>query len=463
MTRLPDALASRLFAAALLLGAPTASLACPLLSFDTAEAYSAAGLQAYQAAIEEALAAEPDNDTVEFSAQNVELLSRVPLDAFPGLPQAANDVWGYVSPASREYAFIGLERGTGFVEVTDPLNPIIVGVIPGPRSTWRDMEFYGNYAYSVNEDCWVGGGRDEEGEQGEEGEEGARHPDHPGGCSSEVASGMQVIDVSQIDQGVVTLVNEHYTELNIHTAHNVRVNQASGFLYLCGPDAFAGGLVVLDLNADPVAPPLAGVWGGLYVHDVIVVNYTEGPWAGREVAFASCGPHGLFIVDFTDKAAPAVLGAVRYPTRRYCHHGWLDPQKRYFYINDELDEMDGTVSTTTTYVADVTDLAHPQLVGQFTNGLQSIDHNPMGRGNLLFEANYSSGLRVYDISDPLNVSEAGFFDTRPEDNGTSFLGAWGVHVMLPSRVVLVSDRQRGLFLLDVSALEPSLSAGALIR
>ena len=106
---------------------------------------------------------------------------------------------------------------------------------------------------------------------------------------------------------------------------------------------------------------------------------------------------------------------------------------------------------TTTYIVDVSDPGSPSNVGSFTNGLPSIDHNLMVRGEFTYEANYSSGLRVFGTCNVANVQEVGYFDTRPENNSTNYEGAWGTDVRLASGTVLVSDRQRGLFVLDASA------------
>ena len=82
-----------------------------------------------------------------------------------------------------------------------------------------------------------------------------------------------------------------------------------------------------------------------------------------------------------------------------------------------------------------------------------IDHNLMPLGDRVYQAHYSAGLRVLDVQNPLVPVEVAHFDTRPEDNVRDFFGAWGVHAGLPSRIVLISDFERGLFVL---CDEPSL-------
>ena len=70
-------------------------------------------------------------------------------------------------------------------------------------------------------------------------------------------------------------------------------------------------------------------------------------------------------------------------------------------------------------------------------------------GNMYYLANYTAGLRVLDItniSDAMNpMQEIGFFDTRPENNATSFNGAWSVYPYFPSGNIVINDIERGLF------------------
>lgn len=43
--------------------------------------------------------------------------------------------------------------------------------------------------------------------------------------------------------------------------------------------------------------------------------------------------------------------------------------------------------------------------------------------------------------------EVAFFDTYPANNSATFAGAWGVYPYLPSGTIIVSDINRGLFVL----------------
>jgi len=347
-----------------------------------------------------------------YAALGVELLSYVP---FVDVPQpelwVANDIWGYVSPSGREYAIIGLAAGTAFVEVSDPFNPQLVDTIPGPECVWRDIRTYGTYAYIVN-DC---------------------------------SDGMPIVDLSQIDNGVITLV-KRFTDSGFSHAHNIALNVESGYAYFASSNLASFGLVAVDL-ADPENPVIAGAWPDHGVHDTYVTTYTDGPYAGREIAFNFDPIWGLDIVDVTNKLNMFTLSNLTYPRLGTTHQGWLTGDKRYVLFGDESDESSYLIDSTT-YVADVLDLENPQLVNTFTNGVCAIDHNLMIRGSLTYLAGYASGLRVFDTSDPLNMSEVAFFDTYPESNGRTYAGVWGVYTGLPSGIVIVSDMNRGLFVLN---------------
>ncbi len=396
------------------------------------------------------------NDPPDPAGVNVSKLSQVTSAAITGSAQNANDIWGYVSPSGREYAIIGLSRGTGYVEVTDPRNPQVIGFLPGAdepggsgiqrtahvvahqnnalchdecetASIWRDIKVYDEFAYATNE---TGGG-------------------------------LQIIDLREIDNGTVSVLGT-VTDGGLRTAHNITINPDSGHAYLTGANIARGGLVIFDLATNPQDPQLVGVWSERYLHDAELHSYTSGPFAGREIAFGFGEGEGLKIIDVTDKSNPVTLSTFEYPNVTYAHYGALSEDQRFLFVNDELDEMSHPrVSTTTTYVIDVQDLENPSFVTSFTNGLPAIDHNLRIRGDYLFEANYRSGLRVFDVSDVNSVTEVGHYDTFPADDATRFNGAWGVYTDFPSGVVVVSDIERGLFVLDATdAMSPDLPANA---
>ena len=83
---------------------------------------------------------------------NMSLLGKYTYD-FEGY--GVNDIWGYVDQQGNEYALVGLENGSSFVDVTNPANPIEKAYIPGPMSTWRDLKTWGEYAYIVHDSYYA--------------------------------------------------------------------------------------------------------------------------------------------------------------------------------------------------------------------------------------------------------------------------------------------------------------------
>lgn len=135
-----------------------------------------------------------------------------------------------------------------------------------------------------------------------------------------------------------------------------------------------------------------------------------------------------------------------YPSASYSHQGWIDEAHEYFYMNDELDELDGMVANTRTLVWDVKDLDDPVLVTEYLSENTSSDHNLYIRGDFMYQSNYVSGLRVLDISDRENPVEIGFFDTVPwGDDAPGFDGSWSNYPYFESGIIVVTSGKEGVF------------------
>ncbi|MEW5882946.1 MAG: choice-of-anchor B family protein [Armatimonadota bacterium] len=351
--------------------------------------------------------------TAQFDSQNVTLYRNMPLSVFGA--SSGNDCWGYVAPSGREYAIMGLNNKVAFVEITDPANPVVIATVSHPSSTWGDIKTYSHYAYVVAESS---------------------------------GSGIQVIDLDRIDEGVVTLVR---TISSPGRSHNVAIDTMSGFLYTCGSNQGTGTTMCFSL-ADPANPVQVGPASmtASYMHDSQIVTYTSGPYSGRQILFGSSEGRGIDIYDVTNKNSPFLIKRVTYPNVGYCHQAWLDEERKYLYVDDEFDENNNGF-TTRTIVISVESLENAQYVTSFTSGRPAIDHNLYVRDGIIFEANYRSGLRIFDANvDPLNPPQVGWFDTYPENDNRGYNGAWSNYPFFPSGTVIVSDIERGLFILDVS-------------
>jgi len=359
----------------------------------------------------------------QFTKRNVSLYKNfVQADFGAPVPASGNDCWGYVAPSGREYALMGLSNQIAFVEVTNPASPRIVTKILHSNSLWAGVKVYKSFAY----------------------------------VSNETGGGIQVINMTNIDAGAVTLVRS-LTDNGLRTTHTVTINTDSGYLYLNGANINNGGLVVYSL-ADPANPVFVGFGPNVYTHESQVVTYTEGPYAGKEIAFCYNGTTGFDIVDVTNKSSMVRISRLVYDQLGYCHQGWLSTDRKFVFMNDEFDETNFKYTATRSIVINVENLSAPFLATTFTSGQASIDHNEYVRGHVLYQSNYTSGLRIFNVRNPIKPVEVGFFDTYPasfrhDDGAFAFNGTWSNFPFFPSGTVIVSDIDRAMFILDTSAAE----------
>ena len=360
-----------------------------------------------------------------FPCDNVDLLAHMPLSSIGG--GNGNDSWGWTdSSTGREYALVGRTSGTSFVDITDPQNPVYLGNLPtrGGTSSWRDIKVYDDHAFVVAD--FVTG------------------------------HGMQVFDLKQlrsVDSPPVTFEETaHYDGFS--RAHNVVMNEETGFAFAVGSEVCSGGLHIIDVQT-PASPVFAGCYDDdAYTHDAQCVVY-RGPDAdhfGKEVCFAS-NEDTLTIVDVTDKKNPTQISRNGYAGWGYTHQGWLSDDHALFFLDDEGDE--GSFGhNTRTYVWDLRDLDSPTMEQVYESAFPSTDHNQYVKGNYIYQANYSIGLRILERNpETTAIREVAFFDTFPESNSSSG-GAWSVFPFFESGTVIISDINRGLFLLRPNLVTP---------
>jgi len=375
-----------------------------------------------------------DGQADRFECDDVDLLAFLPLSELglspgsPGLSAGITDVWGWTDPETgHEYALVGRMGGAAVVDITSPSLPVYVGLLAVEGGTAQDIKVYADHAFFIGAD----------------------------------STGMPVFDLRrlrEVTEFPVTLTPDARYD-GIASAHNLVIDTQSGFAFPVGAtgggDTCGGGLHMIDIR-DPVMPTFAGCYTdteGLVfagrTHDAQCVEYSgpDDDFRGRQICFAS-NETALRIVDVTDKDDPVPIALATYPGMAYIHQGWLTEDQRYYYQNDELDELTGLAETTRTLVWDVTELDDPVLVAQHFGSTTATDHNLYIKGDRMYQANYQAGLRVLDISDPENPKEIGFFDTTPyEGNPPTMAGAWTAYPFFESGTVIVSSTQEGLFLL----------------
>lgn len=399
-----------------------------------------------------------------FACDQVDLLAWITLQDMGA--ESGNDSWGWTDPESgREYALMGLDTGTFFVDITEPTQPRLLGKLPAQSlpNLWRDMAVHAGHMYVVSE--------------------AAEH-------------GMQVFDLRRL-RGLTPDASRRFEADRVFTgegdlaffrAHTIAVNEAAARVYPVGArvgEHFVceGGLLIIDVS-EPLSPTSAGCFGGDgYIHDVQCVIYA-GPdprYRGRDICFASSPARAGFrpedpqntltIIDATEPQAPRALSRTTYPQQAFTHQGWLSEDQRYFFLNDEGDEF-SFGHPTRNVILDVSDLENPFYVGSYFYPSTAISHNLYIREDFLFAANYTSGLHVLDISrfvltgDAQDIALVGHFDTFPDPpeapvtaahhggkGFAPFRGAWSNYPFFPSGNVIISDIDRGLFVVRPRRLD----------
>ena len=87
-----------------------------------------------------------------YPCENVDLMTFMASGDVGG--GSMNDIWGWVDPTdSTEYVLLGRSNGTAFIDISDPVNPVLVANLPTQttNSTWRDIKVYDNHAFIVSE------------------------------------------------------------------------------------------------------------------------------------------------------------------------------------------------------------------------------------------------------------------------------------------------------------------------
>ena len=310
-----------------------------------------------------------------------------------------NDVWGYVDELGNEYALVGTSKGTSIVNVTDPTNPVEVFWLPGSTSIWRDPSSHGDYAY----------------------------------VSTEANDGLLIIDLSPLPQATNLTTTLYTGPANNpwQSAHTCFVDE-NGYAYVFGANRGNGGVIILDVFTNPMAPVEVGVFDNWYCHDGYVRNDT--------MYLANIYAGFFSLVDVSDKANPVLLGTKTTPNS-FTHNSWPSDNGQYVFTTDEI-------SGAFLAAYDISDPTNIVEVDRIQNspGSGIIPHNTHVKGDYLITSYYSDGIVIHDITYPYNMIKVAEYDTY-EGQTISYDGCWGVYPFLPSGTILAADITNGLFIL----------------
>lgn len=382
-----------------------------------------------------------------------------------------NDIWGWTdSQTNKEYALVGVNDGVTFVDISNPNDPIVLGKLPQPATASKEAFINPTGNTPIAPGCWFKSGDDISAQSfaadalGSTWRDLKVFNDHLFVVADGQRNhGMQVFDLTQLRN--VENAPATFSPLTVYnqleSAHNIAINEATGFAYATGvrigSECSNGGLHIIDIN-DPANPTFAGCYndpesrntgvGFGYIHDTqcMIYNGPDSDYTGSEVCISG-SEEGFTITNLDDKSNPATITLLE-TGNTYAHQGWLTEDSRFYLLNDELDETNSQLPTTT-YIWNVEDLDNPVFVGTHRFSTSSIDHNLYVRGNFVYESNYTSGLRILDISNIAsgNLTEAAFFDTFPLHDAAAFLGTWSNYPYFNSGNVIASDVDGGLFIL----------------
>ncbi len=323
--------------------------------------------------------------------------------------------FGYVAPNGKEYAIIGNQNGTSIIDINS--QPITeVAFIPGPNSTWKEMKVYQNFCYVITEN------------------------------RNSAGFGLQIINLSNLPTSATLVKTYLPTFINnttqqrdtVVSSHSISIEGKT--LYLNGsrgrPSSFTGGVIALDLT-DPENPTPLGMYQGVYVHDSAIYNDTI-----YAAAINSGG--GIEIIDARDKFNMKKIVRVTYPGSG-THNTDLTQDKKFILSTDEIG------SENILRIWDRTNIMNVKLAAKFRASKTAISHNAHVRGDYVYIAYYTQGLRIVDLKDPNIPVEVGHYDTYAGE-AAQYEGAWGAYPYFPSGKILISDMSTGLYVVDFPGL-----------
>ncbi len=340
------------------------------------------------------------------SILNMEILSNIQFG------ESGNDIWGFVDDEGTEYAVIGTRTATRIYSLEDPANPIERYVVSGSPSTWRDIKFYRDFLYITTDTG---------------------------------ADGLTIIDCTNAPDNFSFTrwkpIIETPTQSGVlDKAHNLYIDTLTGIGYISGHNVGSEGVLVIDLKEDPNEPVILSVIDEFYSHDSYVND---------NLLYSSELTDGLAVYDVSDPANPIEI--IRQETsRQFCHNAWSTPDNKYVFTTDErssayLDAYDVSSKSDAIFLDKYRPLESLEW--------PVIPHNTHIMGDYAITSWYTDGVVITDISNPSNIVRVGQYDTFTDEeslnpNGQWFEGCWGAYPYLPSGLVLVSDINTGLYILQ---------------
>lgn len=333
-----------------------------------------------------------------------------------------SDVWGYAADG-REYAIIGSRTKIYFIDVTNPVVPVLIEEFgPFTATSWREFKTFSHYAYAVTDG-----------------------PD---------AGGLRIFDLQYLPDTVIQVRQtiEFFTK-----CHMPFIDEANARLYCAGTDTRNNGIIVLDLSTRPDSP-------GMVINQALPRGYVHDMFVKNNVVYASHGANGISQYDCTGNSCSGELS--NFQTGGYNHSSWMTADNTLLVNAIEtaghplwlFNLNNGNISSEN-YKTFKSITLNEQYPNRPPGDTANIGHNPYIIGNRVYVSYYTDGVQIFDISDVNNIRRIAYFDTDRDHTSyiPAFRGCWGVYPFLPSGNILASDIQSGLWIFRVNEAALSIN------
>jgi len=331
---------------------------------------------------------------------NVELLKR-----FDRGSTSYSGSWVYVNDQGEEYGLVGSASGVAMYSLEEGMDEEL-GFVMGPTSRWREITVIEDHAYVTTE----GNGDNQ---------------------------GLQVLYLGDLPDTAYLVTTFDSTFTRGHILQKDVFNPDEPFIYVSGTDS-TGGVHILDVSNPELPVEIGRHDPPEYIHDVHV--------RGDRMYTFQFSAAVIEIIDISDKTNPVVLATIDDPGGN-THSGWTTMDNNFLLVADERNGFDGRIF-------DIRDLDNITEVSTFTSNPERFVHNPYVRGDFAYLAHDREGLRVYDVVDPSQPVEVGYYDTVTEANPSSN-GLWSACPFIPSGKVIGGDRDLGLVVWEINEVYAS--------
>lgn len=372
-----------------------------------------------------ALSALPTSST--FAADltyNVSLVSELDPYGAVSTSQYFGDVW-----ALGDYAYVGSDKGGGGVSIfniSNPASPQFVTKYPGDEM--EDVIVIGNIGY-FSSDTTVATG-----------------------------TGVDIVDLT--NPAAPVRLSRISSAVGGHSkVHTIAVD--NGLLYTCDNDNKDASEVVKVWNvSNPAAPTFVmdidlNMDSDISSHEVIAQNGRLYVASKNNDTTVGDGWTHIYDVAQIQSTGPVLLKAFETGNRTHTSHPSPDGQ----YLVAAQERSNGDVRIYDISMIDQpNDPDTPTLIKTMNRTTEGIDahspHHPMMHGDLMFMAWYEAGLQIYNMIDPANPVRVAAFDTY-RGTSTNYNGLWGVYETQGLDRIVMSDRTRGLMIVNAEAITPT--------